>query len=167
MQDCEGMWNTVSFLQIFFIILILFFFTIGIYSNLYIYQAFRADIVFSGALLPYGGYIFGALLAWICRLEWKLIKVSSKQGHIYVGNEYSTFLRTMLLVCQKIKMLRKIILNGRQICLFWWEISKLQGPTYKFLKYSAICMLDPEDTNFWSTQHPYVGSKNFKVQVEW
>jgi hypothetical protein len=56
---------------------ILFFFTVGIYSNLYIYQSFRADIVFSGALLPWGGYIFGGLSAWICRLEWKLIKVSS------------------------------------------------------------------------------------------
>jgi len=61
---------------VFFLFIILFVFTVGVYSNLYIYQSMTPVMVFSAATLPYGGYLCGALLAWICRLKWTLIKVS-------------------------------------------------------------------------------------------
>ena len=50
--------------------------TFGVYANLYVFKAFRADMLLSATLMPYGGYIFGGLIAWACRLEWTLIKVS-------------------------------------------------------------------------------------------
>ena len=62
-------------LQVFFLCLILFFLTAGVYFNLYIFKSFTPELVFSAALLPAGGALCGGLLSWICRLEWKLIKV--------------------------------------------------------------------------------------------
>jgi len=53
-----------------------FFLSIGIYSNLYIFRAFNARLLFTTALLPFGGFLFGGLTALIARLEWKLVKVS-------------------------------------------------------------------------------------------
>ena len=62
-------------LQVFFLCLIIFFLTAGVYFNLYIFKSFTPELVFSAALLPAGGALCGGLLSWICRLEWKLIKV--------------------------------------------------------------------------------------------
>ena len=64
-------------LQVFFMLIILFVFSVGVYSNLYIYKSFNWTLIISACFLPYGGYICGALLAWIFRLDWKLIKVGS------------------------------------------------------------------------------------------
>lgn len=57
------------------LIIVLFFFTVGIYTNLYIFEMFNPKMVFTSAVLPYGGFILGALLATILRFPWKLIKV--------------------------------------------------------------------------------------------
>jgi len=54
---------------------ILFFFSFGVYANLYFYESLTAELLFSTATLPYGGLIIGALAAWIFRMDFKLIKV--------------------------------------------------------------------------------------------
>jgi len=59
--------------------------TILIYANQYIFVVFDGKLVLSACLLPYGGYIFGGLLAWACRFDWSLIKVltTSKGLKVY------------------------------------------------------------------------------------
>ena len=60
-----------------------------------------------------------------------------KQGRIYVANEHPTYARNVSIVDQKLKILGQIVLNRRQISLFWWKISKFQGKTCKFFNFSA------------------------------
>ena len=40
------------------------------------------------------------------------------QGRIYAANEYPTFVRTTLIVCQKLKILRQSMSLEDKICLF-------------------------------------------------
>ena len=46
---------------------------------------------------------------------------SLAQGRIYVANEYPTFVRTILIVCQKIGFCLKITLNRRENLSIWKE----------------------------------------------
>ena len=45
---------------------------------------------------------------------WLLLQVSRRLGRIYVANENPTFVRTMLVVCQKLRTSGEIALNSRQ-----------------------------------------------------
>ena len=83
---------------------------------------------------------------------------SLTQGRIYVATEYPTFLKIMSDVSQNLRILCQIILNRRQMCLFWCEISQFYGITYKFFNYSApYCKVS-------KIQHPtsrVVGTLNY------
>ena len=52
----------------------LFIFTVGIYSNAYMFRLFRANTVVAACMLPYIGYILGGALALVACLPWKRIK---------------------------------------------------------------------------------------------
>ncbi|KAF6019689.1 hypothetical protein EB796_022004 [Bugula neritina] len=71
-----------KYIRIFFILVILFFFSFGVYANLYFYESLTAELLFSTATLPYGGLIIGALAAWIFRMDFKLIKTLSLETGI-------------------------------------------------------------------------------------
>uniref|UniRef100_T1JMS2 Uncharacterized protein n=1 Tax=Strigamia maritima TaxID=126957 RepID=T1JMS2_STRMM len=51
------------------IIILIFFLTIGIYSNLFLLRLFNWQIVMAGVCVAWGGYIFGALAAWFLCME--------------------------------------------------------------------------------------------------
>ena len=58
----------------------------GIISNMYIFQLFRPEYLFAGALLPYGGYIFGGVIAAILRQPWVRVKtIALETGMQNVG----------------------------------------------------------------------------------
>ena len=58
----------------------------GIFSNMYIFQLFRPEYLFAGALLPYGGYIFGGVIAAILRQPWVRVKtIALETGMQNVG----------------------------------------------------------------------------------
>lgn len=67
---------SLSLPQVFFILLIAFAFSVGIYANLFVFKAFDVKLAFAAMLLPYGGFFLGGLIAWLFKLEWKLVKVS-------------------------------------------------------------------------------------------
>ena len=46
---------------------VLFIFTAGIYINLFIFMLMTWKMVAGGFLCAFGGYLFGAILAWLCR----------------------------------------------------------------------------------------------------
>jgi len=54
-------------LRPFYIILILCLFTIGVYSNLYIFRLIRLTTVLAGCALPYAGFTLAAIAAAVCR----------------------------------------------------------------------------------------------------
>ncbi|WAR12867.1 NTCP2-like protein, partial [Mya arenaria] len=56
------------------IIMSLILLVVGIYSNLYIFRMFKPNILLAGLLLPYVGYLCGAIFALICRQPWTRIK---------------------------------------------------------------------------------------------
>ena len=60
-------------LMIIFFILV---FTLGVYSNLYIFTLMRnkPEILLAGALVPYIGFIFGGVTAIIARQSWERIR---------------------------------------------------------------------------------------------
>lgn len=60
-------------LMVIFFILV---FTLGVYANLYIFKLMRdkPEILLAGALVPYFGFIFGGVVAFITRQSWKRIR---------------------------------------------------------------------------------------------
>jgi predicted Na+-dependent transporter len=56
------------------IMLMLFFLTFGLVVNWYLLSMIDLTTALTAPLLPFIGFIFGALLAWMCRLNWKHIK---------------------------------------------------------------------------------------------
>lgn len=54
-------------LRPFYIVLILFMFTIGVYSNLYIFRLITPTLILCGCLLPYLGFLISGLVAFILR----------------------------------------------------------------------------------------------------
>jgi predicted Na+-dependent transporter len=54
--------------------LLLFFLVFGTCVNWYLFQTIDLYTALTAPLLPYLGFIFGALFAWICRLNWAHIK---------------------------------------------------------------------------------------------
>ncbi|KAL3859418.1 hypothetical protein ACJMK2_009641 [Sinanodonta woodiana] len=60
-------------IMVIFIILV---FTLGIYANLYIFDLMRdkPEILLAGALVPYLGFIFGGIVAFLARQSWKNIR---------------------------------------------------------------------------------------------
>ena len=53
----------------FTLLIILFVFTAGIYINLFIFKLLTWQLIAGGFLCYFGGYIFGGLFAWLCRLK--------------------------------------------------------------------------------------------------
>ena len=58
-------------------VVLLFIFASGIYTNRYIFEMLDLRVMLTAALLPYGGFILGAILATICKMNWTVIKVSN------------------------------------------------------------------------------------------
>ncbi|XP_045191367.2 ileal sodium/bile acid cotransporter-like [Mercenaria mercenaria] len=60
-------------LMVIFFILV---FTVGVYSNLYIFTLMRnkPEILLAGALVPYIGFVFGGVMAMITRQSWKRVR---------------------------------------------------------------------------------------------
>ncbi|KAK2147845.1 hypothetical protein LSH36_532g06048 [Paralvinella palmiformis] len=54
-------------LKPFFIVLIVFMFTFGVWVNLYIFHLITLTLCIAGATLPYLGFLLGGLVAFICR----------------------------------------------------------------------------------------------------
>ena len=68
------------------IVMILIFMVVGIYSNFYIFQLFRPKYILAGALLPYGGYLSGGIIAAILQQPWTRIKtIALETGMQNVG----------------------------------------------------------------------------------
>ncbi|XP_067944148.1 ileal sodium/bile acid cotransporter-like [Watersipora subatra] len=75
-----------KWLTVVFVLVIVFFCTFGIYINFYIFAAWDGELTLAACALPYVGFILGGLFAWICRLDWKLIKtISLETGMQNVG----------------------------------------------------------------------------------
>lgn len=60
-------------------LMILFFllvFTVGVYSNIFIFTLMKKkpQILLAGAMIPYVGFLFGGVVAWIARQSWKRIR---------------------------------------------------------------------------------------------
>lgn len=58
------------------VIFFIFVFTVGVYANLYIFTLMRnkPEILLAGALVPYIGFLFGGVVAFITRQSWKSIR---------------------------------------------------------------------------------------------
>jgi predicted Na+-dependent transporter len=54
--------------------ILIFFLVLGTIVNWYMIQMIDLYIALTAPLLPYLGFIGGALLAWLCRLEWTYVK---------------------------------------------------------------------------------------------
>jgi sodium/bile acid cotransporter 3/5 len=54
-------------------IFLIFVFTVGVYANLYIFKLLTPVVLVSGALAPYLGFAFGALVAFVMRQSHKNI----------------------------------------------------------------------------------------------
>ncbi|XP_067944221.1 ileal sodium/bile acid cotransporter-like isoform X2 [Watersipora subatra] len=63
-----------KWLNVMFVCAILFFFVFAVYVNLYIFKTWDTKFFLAAAMLPYGGFICGGMLAWICQFDWSLIK---------------------------------------------------------------------------------------------
>ena len=61
----------------FTLLTVLFFFTAGVYINLYLFKLMTPQMVASGFIVCGAGYIFGGGLAWAFRLNWAQIKAVS------------------------------------------------------------------------------------------
>ncbi len=60
-------------LKPFYIAFIIFMFTFGIYTNLYIFRLIKPMVVVSGCLLPYCGFIISGAVAFALRQPWKRV----------------------------------------------------------------------------------------------
>ncbi|CAF4840518.1 unnamed protein product, partial [Rotaria sp. Silwood1] len=56
------------------IFLLLFFLTFSLVVNWYLFKMLDLSTALSAPLLPFSGFILGATLAWICRVEWAHVK---------------------------------------------------------------------------------------------
>lgn len=56
------------------IIMMIIFMSVGIYSNFYIFKLIKPEYLVAGGLLPYTGYLAGAIVAFIFRQPWTRIK---------------------------------------------------------------------------------------------
>ncbi len=61
----------------FTLLTVFFIFTVGVYVNLFIFQLIDFQMVLAGFLVAGAGYLFGATLAWLCRLSLPQIKAVS------------------------------------------------------------------------------------------
>ncbi|XP_067944383.1 hepatic sodium/bile acid cotransporter-like [Watersipora subatra] len=66
-----------KWLKVLFIFALVFFVTFVIYVKMYIFVQWDGELMLAACMLPYGGYVFGGLFAWICRFNWTLIKTIS------------------------------------------------------------------------------------------
>ena len=55
------------------------------------------------------------------------VQYSWVQGRIYVANDYPTFARTTLMVCQKIRISRQNSLNRRENLSIWMKNMQILG----------------------------------------
>lgn len=63
------------------IIFIIFIMTFGVYANLYIFAFFDWKVAVAGLLLPWVGFIFGAVASLVCRRSWEeAIAISIETG---------------------------------------------------------------------------------------
>ena len=60
-------------LRVWFIVIILFMFTFGIWTNLYVFKLITPTMILAGCLLPYTGFILSGLSAFLCRQPFKRI----------------------------------------------------------------------------------------------
>ncbi|PVD18286.1 hypothetical protein C0Q70_20835 [Pomacea canaliculata] len=58
----------------FSLLTVLFFVTVGIYANRFIFELLDPMTILAGCLLPYIGYIIGGIFALICRQPWFRVK---------------------------------------------------------------------------------------------
>lgn len=67
---------TIRPIMVIFFVLV---FTVGVYSNLYIFKLMQDKpvILLAGALVPYIGFLFGGLVAIITRQSWKQVRTIS------------------------------------------------------------------------------------------
>lgn len=58
------------------VIFFIFVFTVGVYANLYIFTLMKdkPEILLAGALVPYLGFLFGGIVAFVTRQSWKSIR---------------------------------------------------------------------------------------------
>ena len=71
----------VKCLKPFFIIFIIFMFTFGIWTNLYIFQLITVPLCIAGAFLPYVGFILGGLVAFAFRQPWaRVVTIAIETG---------------------------------------------------------------------------------------
>ncbi|KAL4234800.1 hypothetical protein ACF0H5_006442 [Mactra antiquata] len=58
------------------ILFFIFVFTVGVYANLFIFTLMRnkPEILLAGALIPYCGFFFGGIVAWVTRQSWERIR---------------------------------------------------------------------------------------------
>ena len=71
----------------------------------------------------------------VCSIELLNLAVYNMTRRIYVANKYLTLGRTISIV--RWKVLGQINCNRKQICLFYWSISKFQVRTFKILNFPA------------------------------
>ncbi|ESO95070.1 hypothetical protein LOTGIDRAFT_94557, partial [Lottia gigantea] len=63
------------------VIFLLFVFTVGVYANLYIFDLLDPMILLAGALIPYGGFFLGFLIAFVARQPKKnIITIAIETG---------------------------------------------------------------------------------------
>ncbi|XP_027236984.2 ileal sodium/bile acid cotransporter [Penaeus vannamei] len=63
------------------IIFIVFMMTFGVYANLYIFAFFSWKVALAGILLPWLGFLFGAVASLVCRRSWEeAIAISIETG---------------------------------------------------------------------------------------
>ncbi|XP_066942403.1 ileal sodium/bile acid cotransporter-like [Macrobrachium rosenbergii] len=63
------------------VIFIVFIMTFGVYANFYIFSFFDWKVALAGLLLPWLGFIFGAVAAVVCRRSWEeIIAISIETG---------------------------------------------------------------------------------------
>ncbi|XP_067943869.1 hepatic sodium/bile acid cotransporter-like isoform X2 [Watersipora subatra] len=67
----------MKWLKVMFITVIIYFLTVAIYVNRYMFPALDGKMVASACMLSYGGFLLGGIFAWLCRFDWKLIKTIS------------------------------------------------------------------------------------------
>ncbi|KAL8559695.1 hypothetical protein ACOMHN_002228 [Nucella lapillus] len=55
------------------VVFLIFMLTVGIYANLYVFSLMRGEVLAAAAVLPYGGFILGGLVALVFRMPAKYV----------------------------------------------------------------------------------------------
>ncbi|XP_067944392.1 ileal sodium/bile acid cotransporter-like [Watersipora subatra] len=63
-----------KWLNVMFLLALIFFLVFLIYVKFYVFVKWDMELTIAACALPYGGYLLGGLVAWICRFDWRLIK---------------------------------------------------------------------------------------------